>query len=86
MAARVAVEAWVLSPTQHSGLKDWLCHSCGIGCSCSSDSVPGLGTSIFRVQPKKKEKKIGIMDRPLGNFQWITDHVGQASGSGRSRF
>ena len=27
----------------HSGLSIWHCYTSGIGCSCSSDSVPGLG-------------------------------------------
>ena len=29
-----------------SGLRIWSFCSCGIGCSCGLDSVPGLGTSI----------------------------------------
>ena len=27
-------------------LRIWHCHSCGIGCRCSLDSIPGLGNSI----------------------------------------
>ena len=34
----------------------WHCHSCGIGCSCSSDSIPGLGTSIRHECGKRKKK------------------------------
>ena len=44
--ARVAAEARVWSPVLYSGLRIWHCHSCGVGCSCISDSVPGSGTSI----------------------------------------
>ena len=33
-------------PLCHSGLRSQNCHSCGIGHSCSSDLIPGLGTSI----------------------------------------
>ena len=40
------VEVWVWSPAQHSGLKDLHFWSCGVGHSCSLDSVVGLGTSV----------------------------------------
>ena len=33
-------------PLWHSGLRTWLCCSCGLGRSCGLDSVPDLGTSI----------------------------------------
>ena len=33
-------------PLWHSGLRIGHCCSCGIGQSCSLDSIPGLGTSI----------------------------------------
>ena len=36
----------------------WHCHSCGIGHSCSSDSTPGLGTSLCHACSHKKEVKI----------------------------
>ena len=58
--AQVAVEVRVLFPAQHSGLKIWHCHSCGIGCSCSSDLIPGPGTSICHgsgQKPNQKKKK-----------------------------
>ena len=40
-AAQVSVESWVLSPAQHSRLKDPALLSCGIGCKYISDSIPG---------------------------------------------
>ena len=45
-AAQVTVEAQVQSPARCSGLKIQCCCSCGVDCSCSSDSVPSLGISI----------------------------------------
>ena len=45
--AQVALEVWVWSPAQHSGLKIWHHCGCGIDCSCGSDSFPGPGTSIY---------------------------------------
>ena len=36
------------------------CHSCGIGCSCGLDSVPGLGTSICHGCGHLKKKKRGV--------------------------
>ena len=41
------------------GLKIWHCCSCGcsVGCSCSSDLIPGLGTPYAVVQPEKKRKE-----------------------------
>jgi len=41
----------------HSGLKIQHCHSCGIGCSSSSDSIPGPGTSICCGYSQKRKKK-----------------------------
>ena len=32
-------------PLWHSGFRIWHCCSCGVGHSCSSDSIPDLGTS-----------------------------------------
>ena len=45
-----------------SGLRIWHCHSCGVGHSCGSDSIPGLGTSIRHrcgKEGRKKERKGG---------------------------
>lgn len=47
-AAWVTVEIQVLSPAQRSGLKIHHYHTCGMGCSHSSDSIPDPRTSIFR--------------------------------------
>ena len=44
-------------PAQHSGFRIWCCRSCGLGCNCGSDLVPGLGTPYSVGQPKKKKKK-----------------------------
>ena len=39
----------------------WYCHGCGVGCNCSSDAAPGLGTSMpHRCSHRKKEGKIYI--------------------------
>ena len=38
-----------------NGLRTWLSHSCGIGCSCVLDSVPGLETSIWHGVAKKEK-------------------------------
>ena len=37
----------VQSLAQHSGLRILDCGNCGMGCSCSSDLIPGLGASIW---------------------------------------
>ena len=41
----------------HNELRIWPCHSCGLGCSCASDLIPGLGTPYAMGQPKMKKKK-----------------------------
>ena len=41
--AQPAVKAQVWSLAWCSGLSIWHCHTCGVGCSCSSESIPGLG-------------------------------------------
>ena len=41
----------------HSGLRIWHCLSCGIGHSCSSDLIPGPGTSICCGWSQKKTNK-----------------------------
>ena len=47
----------VQSLAQHGGLKDPTCPSCGVGCSCGLDLIPGLGTPYAVGQPKKIERK-----------------------------
>ena len=45
------------SQVQPSGVKDLVCHSCGVGCNCGSDLILGPGTPYTTGQPKKREKK-----------------------------
>ena len=33
----ISMRVWVRSLASFSGLRNWHCHSCGIGCRCSSD-------------------------------------------------
>ena len=49
--------ALVRSPTQHSGLGIWGCCSCGLGCNCGSDLIPGPEAPHATGKPKKKKKK-----------------------------
>ena len=51
----VALEAWIRSLTQCNGLRVRCC-------SCSSDSVPGLGTPYDLGTAIKKEKTSFILD------------------------
>ena len=44
--AQVAVEVWVFSPVSAEGQRIQVFHSCGIGCSCDSNLIPGQGTSM----------------------------------------
>ena len=60
----VFVEVLVWSLACHSGLRIWHCCSCGVGCSSSSDSIPGLGISIHHGWGPKREKKKGIASCP----------------------
>ena len=50
----MSVVAQVWSPAWHRGLRIWHCQSCGIDCSCSLDSIPSSGTSIFCGCSQKK--------------------------------
>ena len=50
----------IQSLVQHSGLRIQCCYSCSLGCSCSSDLIPGPRTPYASGQPKKGGKK-GIM-------------------------
>ena len=43
-------------PARYSGLRIWLCCSCGMGCSWGSNWIPGLGTSVYHWALPKKEK------------------------------
>ena len=57
--AWVAAEAWVLPPAQHGELRIQHYHGCGLGCSCSSNSIPALKTSICRGQVGKGRRQRG---------------------------
>ena len=46
VVAQVTVEVQVRSLAWCIGLRIWHCHSCGTGRSCSSNSIPGPGTSM----------------------------------------
>ena len=50
-------ETQVQSPTQHSGLRNQHCHSCGLGCNCSLHLGPDSGTPYAAKKDKKKKKK-----------------------------
>ena len=57
VAAGVTVEVWVQSWTDTENSRVWHCHTCGLGWSCGSYSVSGLGTSIsYRYGHKIKNK------------------------------
>ena len=46
-----------ISGPSRSGLRIWCCCSCGVGCSFSLDSIPGLGTSLCHRYGRKKKRK-----------------------------
>ena len=69
-----------------SGLRIQCCHIWGIGCSCSLDSVPDLGTSICQgcsdiKKGKKERKEINLGE----SSQWwtygciISKHLGNCN-------
>ena len=47
----------VQSPAWPSRLRIQCCCSCSLGCICSSDLIPGPGTSICHGMAKKEKKK-----------------------------
>ena len=52
----VSTESQVQSLAQHSGLRFWCCRSCGLGCSCGLDLIPGPG-ALYAPGGRKKERK-----------------------------
>ena len=63
---------WVKDPTSLQAAAQvtdaaWIqrCYGCGVGCNCSSDLSPGLGTFICHRHGRKKKKKNCI------NVQWV---------------
>ena len=53
--------AQIWSLARHSGFRIQCCHSCGVGCTCSWQLIPGLGTSIccWCRGKRKKTQKLG---------------------------
>ena len=49
-------------PGGHSRLRIRCCHSCSVGCNCSLDLIPGLGTPYAMGSQKKKKKKNRFRD------------------------
>ena len=43
--------------SQHSGLRVQHCHSCHVGCNCSSDLIPGPGIPYAAERQKKRERE-----------------------------
>ena len=62
------------SLAQGCGLRIWHCCSCGVGCSCSSDSIPGLGTSICCECGKKEAGKSGRAGREVPGRRALARH------------
>ena len=64
----VSLEHWVtgLILAQHSGLRIQCCHTCEVGCNCSSDLIPDLGSPYAMGWPKKdmtgKEQNYKVSD------------------------
>lgn len=56
-----AARTQVPSLAQHNRLRIQHCYSCGIGCSCISHSISGLGTSICCRCGQKKKKRMYII-------------------------
>lgn len=50
----------IQSLAPYSGLRNWCCHSCGVGCHSSSDSIPVPENSICGRIAKKEKKKISV--------------------------
>ena len=80
--AHVAVEVRVQSLASTVGQRIWRCHSCGIGHSCSSDSIPGPGTSINATDAATKKKERGTPDvaQQVKNSTSIHEDVGLIPG------
>ena len=84
----------VRSLAWHSGLRIWRCHSCGLGCDCSSDLIPGLGTPHATSWPKLKQtnknleaERWRILTKKLwetSGGMWAEGRVTELEGSGPS--
>lgn len=54
----------IQSLAPYSGLRNWCCHSCGVGCHSSSDSIPVPENSICdRIAKKEKKNLSAISDK-----------------------
>ena len=61
---------WICSqehPLWRSRLRLQCCYSCGVGCSCSSDSIPSLETVAGAAKKQKTNKQKVQPDSPLGS-------------------
>ena len=77
MGLAVSLQSWdaVSIPSWHSGLRIWGCHSCGIGCNCSSDLIPSLGTPYAMDSQKRKKKFKTLLNVPWETKSlWIEKH------------
>ena len=70
-------------PLWCKGLRIWHCHRYGVGHSCSSDSIPGLVTSIcHRRRGEKKKRKYEDFKKGLFTDIWVVCRkIARASGS-----
>ena len=75
--AWVAAEVQVPSQAWCSWLRIQHCRSCGVGCSCGLDLIPGLGSSMYhkcgrKKKKKKKEKKVVLLRGVLASRgRWL---------------
>ena len=55
----VSLEQWHTGSSWalHIGLRIWHCHSCGVGCNCGSNLIPGRVSICYRASKKGKKKK-----------------------------
>lgn len=64
--SQVAAEAQNWSLAWYIGLKDQFCHSCSVGCCCSSDSIPGLRMYMcLKYDRLKKKKNVHLLIAPM---------------------
>ena len=72
----LSLAARVQSLTQPRGLRIQSCHSGGVGCSCGSNSISGLETSIcHRCGQKKKKKSVKYFWHPRKFLQALSQSI-----------
>ena len=61
--------------SSHCGMqvRIWHCHSCGVGCSCSWDSVLGWEIYIWCQCGQKKKKNIRAIYGKIGTLKFLID-------------